>query len=481
MNSIPLGNNSREQVPDEWNLLSLRRVIVQGPDGIKIGPFGSQLRLEFMEDDGRYKVYGQENVISGNFSAGGRYIGDQKFNELASCEIKPGDIVITMMGTAGRCAVVPSSAQPGIMDSHLLRIRGKPALLIPRFVALLIDQASYVKYQLLQASKGSIMQGLNSSVLKDIVLAIPTLSEQCAIVEYVDRETRRFDALVAKKSELVEKLKEKRSALISRTVTRGLPPEAARAAGLDPHPKFKASGIEWLGDVPAHWGLLPFKRLCARVDVGIAEAATHAYCDDGVPIIRSTNVRPNVLDTSDILKIEPWFAEKNRSKTLRAGDLVTVRTGYPGTTAMIPSEYDGSQCFTLVMSRLKRKEVPRFFAYFFNADPGNTYFQMEGWGTAQTNISVPIVQHIPVVRPPVSEQAAIVDFLDRETARIDRMVAKVEEAIERLQEYRTALITAAVTGKIDVRGQNSERPGGQSGRHGQTEGTREPVRRGGLP
>lgn len=287
---------------------------------------------------------------------------------------------------------------------------------------------------------------------KDFRTPIPALQEQRCIADFLDREMTKIDMLIAKKRALIEKLKEKRSALISRTVTRGLPPDAARAANLNPHPPLKPSGVEWLGDIPKHWTVLPYKRLCKRVDVGIAEAATHAYCDDGVAIIRSTNVRPNALDTGDVLRIEPWFAEKNKSKTLHAGDLVTVRTGYPGTTAVIPLEYDGSQCFTLVMSTPKPTECSRFFSYLFNSAPGSTYFEMEGWGTAQTNISVPIVQCIPVARPPANEQRLIVAFLDGETIKIDAMLDRIYDAIERLQEYRTALITAAVTGKIDVRG-----------------------------
>lgn len=286
---------------------------------------------------------------------------------------------------------------------------------------------------------------------ENVRLPLPPIDDQRAIADFLDRETAKIDTLVAKKRTLIERLKEKRTALISRTVTRGLPPDAARAAGLAPHPKLKPSGIDWLGDVPEHWEVLPYKRVCSRVDVGIAEAATHAYCDDGVPIVRSTNVRPNKLDPSDVLRIEPWFAEKNRSKTLRTGDLVTVRTGYPGTTAVIPAEFDGSQCFTLVLSSPRPGQHGPFFAWFLNSKPGVSYFEMEGWGTAQTNISVPIVQLIPVPRPSLQEQEAIDSYLDAETGKLDEMAAKVQRAIERLQEYRTALITAAVTGKIDVR------------------------------
>lgn len=96
---------------------------------------------------------------------------------------------------------------------------------------------------------------------------------------------------------------------------------------LPPYPAYGSAESDRIGKIPSGWDVLPFKRLCKRVDVGIAEAATHAYAETGVPIIRGTNVRPNRLE-GEILFIEPWFAEKNRSKYMRAGDLVTVRTGY---------------------------------------------------------------------------------------------------------------------------------------------------------
>ena len=112
----------------------------------------------------------------------------------------------------------------------------------------------------------------------DCVVPIAPPNEQRSIADFLDRETAKIDTLVAKKRTLIERLKEKRTALISRTVTRGLPPDAARSVGLDPHPKLKPSGIDWLGDVPEHWEVIPYKRVCTRVDVGIAEAATDPGC-----------------------------------------------------------------------------------------------------------------------------------------------------------------------------------------------------------
>lgn len=286
-----------------------------------------------------------------------------------------------------------------------------------------------------------LRDGLNLDLLGAIPCPLPDMEEQRSIVDFLDRETGRIDALMAKRERQIELLQEQRQALITHDVTKGLDPKA----------KMKDSGVEWLGEIPAHWDVVAYKRACTRVDVGIAEAATHAYCDEGTPIIRSTNVKAQRLDTSDLLHIEPWFAEKNRSKILHAGDLVTVRTGYPGTTAVIPKDLDGCQCFTLIMSSPKRTVHAPFFSWVMNSEAGAHYFKLEGWGTAQINISVPIVQFMPVPRPPLSEQHAIAEFLEKETARVDALLAKIESSITLLREYRTALISAAVTGKIDVR------------------------------
>lgn len=374
--------------------------------------------------------------------------------EIRRFGLKVGDVVVTKDSEEWSDIAVPAlvieSAPDLVCGYHLAIVRPRDSVLLGRYL-LRAFQACAVNQQFQVAATGVTRYGLPKSSIGEAWLPLPALAEQRAIADFLDRETAKIDTLVAKKRLLIERLKEKRTALISRTVTRGLPPDAARAAGLDPHPKLKSSGIDWLGDVPAHWDVVPYKRVCSRVDVGIAEAATHAYCDDGVPIVRSTNVRPNKLDTSDVLRIEPWFADKNHSKTLRAGDLVTVRTGYPGTTAVIPAELDGSQCFTLVLSSPRPDQHGPFFAWLLNSKPGVSYFEMEGWGTAQTNISVPIVQLIPVPRPSLQEQVAIDSYLNAETGKLDEMAATVQKAIERLQEYRTALITAAVTGKIDVR------------------------------
>jgi type I restriction enzyme S subunit len=274
-----------------------------------------------------------------------------------------------------------------------------------------------------------------------IKIPLPSPTEQHCIAAFLDRETAKIDALVAKKERLIELLQEKRTALISHAVTRGLNPNAP----------LRDSGIPWIGRVPVHWRLKRFRHVTTRVDVGIAEAATHAYADVGVPILRSTNVRANMLLLDDVLRVQPWFAEKNRSKYLLKDDILTVRTGNAGVSAVVPEQLHRSQCFTMLMSTLRNHQDARFYCYFLNSSSGQTVFAIEAWGTAQANISVPILKEVPVVEPPYEEQARIVAFIEHEAAKLDGLMAKIRTAIDRLQEYRTALISAAVTGQIDVR------------------------------
>ena len=346
-----------------------------------------------------------------------------------------GTLLFAMYGaTIGRLGILGISATVNQACCALSR----PLQLDPRFTYYWLMMRRPV---LIGLSTGGGQPNLSQDDLKQVRIPAPPLAEQQAIATFLDRETGKIDELVAKKERLIELLQEKRTALISHAVTKGLNPNA----------KMKDSGIEWLGKVPEHWNVLALKRICHRVDVGIAEAATHAYADEGVPIIRSKNVRPNRMDESDILRIEPWFAEKNKSKYLFAGDLVTVRTGYPGTTAVVPETLNRSQCFTLVMSTLREEQNPHFYAYFLNSYSGKTNFALTGWGTAQTNISVPIVAETPVSRPPMDEQDKIVEYLDSQTGSLDDLTQRARDGIDALNEYRTALVSAVVTGKIDVR------------------------------
>jgi type I restriction enzyme S subunit len=204
------------EIPEEWKVLKLK-YLLRNQDGIKIGPFGSALKLEMMVEDG-YKVYGQENAIKDNFEIGKRYITQEKFLEMESYKLQPGDIIVTMMGTTGKSKVVPENIQDGIMDSHLIRIRVSD-LIIPELLALLINDSDYIKTQLDGISKGAIMTGLNSVIIKSLNIIVPPKESQKELLKEIDRRLDSIFMIMKNTLTQITKLKDYRQSLISEAVT----------------------------------------------------------------------------------------------------------------------------------------------------------------------------------------------------------------------------------------------------------------------
>ena len=427
------------EVPEHWEICTLRRKLRNGNEGIKIGPFGSQLKLEFMEESG-YKIYGQEHVISGDFNLGSKYIPDIKYQELSSCSINPGDLLVSMMGTSGRCQKVPTNIEPGIMDSHLLRLRVRANELDSSFIALLIDQAYYVIEQLKASGKGSIMHGLNSTLVKEIILGIPTLSEQRVITSFLDRQAAHLDALISKKERFIALLEEQRSALISHAVTKGL----------DPNVPMKDSGMEWLGEVPENWFLVPLKR-AFFVQLGKMLQSTPASSEDTLePYLRAANIFWSGVDLNDVNRM--WFSPYEKQQyNLKVDDLLVSEGGDVGRTAIWKGEIENCYIQNAV-NRVRSKGIhsTHFLFYWMYSLKHCGYIDMLCNKATIAHFTAEKVEQVNIILPPSPEQRTIAVFLDRETARIDALILKVREGIEKLKEYRTALISAAVTGKIDV-------------------------------
>lgn len=169
------------EMPEEWQVVTIKEVTRDDKRAIKVGPFGSQLKKSEYVDSG-IKVYGQENVFRKDFDYGNYYITKEKFESLSAFEIFPDDVVITMMGTIGDCMVVPKNISRGIMNSHLMRLQLKFNI-IPEFLAILIKDAFYVKKQINKFSQGAIMSGLNSTIIKQISIPLPSINEQIKLVE----------------------------------------------------------------------------------------------------------------------------------------------------------------------------------------------------------------------------------------------------------------------------------------------------------
>jgi len=309
---------------------------------------------------------------------------------------------------------------------------------------------SYPVVSALNSITTGIRQGKNISYddFAQLTCLLPPKDEQRTIAAFLDRETAKIDALVAKKERLIELLQEKRTALITHAVTKGL----------DPNVPMKDSGVEWLGQIPAHWECLALSRYTrSRCDgpFGSGLKSEH-YSARGVRVIRLQNIGWAEFRDDDRAYIDPEYAHSLGDHTVKFGDILVAGLGderHPVGRACVAREGLGdamvkADCFRF---RLCSELVnPRFLAFQLSASAEAAAGSM-ATGATRSRMNLTATSARKVAIPPLAEQRSIVVHLNRTSMETDALLTRVEEAIDRLKEYRTALISAAVTGKIDVR------------------------------
>jgi len=291
---------------------------------------------------------------------------------------------------------------------------------------------------------GSTHQTIYMPDIEAIRVPVPPIAEQIAITEFIERETGKIDGLVEEQRRLMELLKEKRQAVISHAVTKGL----------NPHAPMKPSGIEWLGDVPAHWEIVPLKWLTdpeRPIMYGIVLPGPDV--GEGIPILKGGNVKPSRMNLQSMarttLEIEAPYARAR----LKSGDLAYSIRGSIGDCELVPAELEGSNITQDVARIAITDGVCAAWARWALLAPAIREDLASGsLGAAVRGINIFDLKRASIPTPPPSEQFAIAAFIDDETARLDALTAEAQHAIDLLQERRTALISAAVTGQIDVRG-----------------------------
>ncbi len=350
-----------------------------------------------------------------------------------------------MMGTSGKCEIVPENIEKGIMDSHLIRLRVTDRIL-QKFAQCLIDQSAYVAFQILLMGKGSIMHGLNSSIIKNLYFAAPPIEEQKTIISFLENKTHQIDRLIEKKQALIEKLNEKRTAMITRAVTKGL----------DENVPMKDSGVEWLGDVPEHWEVKKTKYLTQILRGKFSHRPRNdpAFYDGNYPFIQTgdvSNSRKYIEHYSQTLNEKGYSV----SKQFPAGTLVMTIAANIGDMAIL----DFDACFPdSIVGFVPEKDVDLdYLFYLFVA------MKAELMSTAvlntQLNLNILRIASMSTVCPSLKEQVRIAAFLEENISDIDNLSDKINGAIGQLQEYRSALVNAAVTGKVDVRNYKPKRKG----------------------
>lgn len=359
-------------------------------------------------------------------------------------ELQSGDVLLTEGGDfdkLGRGYVWQDEIPHCLHQNHIFAVRPRRHTLSSRFLSLVMSSGYGRAYFTATSKQSTNLASTNSTKLRNLPLPLPALAEQAEIVKSIDVETTRIDALVAKKERLIELLQEKRTALITRAVTKGL----------DPNVPMKDSGVEWLGEIPAHWDVQRLRHISRGLAVGVVVNPSNYVADEGMPFLYGSDISEGRVHAESARRITPEDSRRLPKSQLCADDLVMVRVGAPGVAAVVPPELDGANCASLLVIRRRHGVVSSWLCYALNSRYVRSQVEVVQYGAAQEQFNVSHAKDFVVAVPPASEQRTIAAFLDRETAKLDALVAKVRDAIDRLRELRAALITAAVTGRIDVR------------------------------
>ena len=279
---------------------------------------------------------------------------------------------------------------------------------------------------------------------RNVYLAEPPKADQEKIVSFLDTETARIDNLIAKQEKLIELLEEQRKSIISHAVTKGLNPNAP----------MKDSGVEWLGEVPEHW-MTPSSKHLLEIPITDGPHETPNFVDDGVPFISAEAISKGKIDFDKkrgyiTPELNAIYSKKYSPKI---EDIYMVKSGATtGKVAMVETTEEFNIWSPLAVFRCnKNKVLPKFLLAVFNSSHFYDALVLNWSYGTQQNIGMGVLSNIEIPCPPLKEQAEIIQHLDAQNTKFDKLISTQSQLIEKLKEYRSSIISHAVTGKIDVR------------------------------
>ncbi len=356
--------------------------------------------------------------------------------------VKPGDLLVCEGGEAGRAAILGEVPQPCIIQNALHRVRAKNSF-SAAFLLYFLEAVAKSGWLDVICNRATIVH-FTSDKLGSLRIAIPPPNEQADIAAFLDRETFRIDAAIGRYERLIVLLGEKRQALISHAVTKGLDPDAP----------VKDSGVEWLGEIPAHWRVLKLGLISREIQTGPFGSQLHAedYVQDGVPIVNPANIQAGTIMPDYSCTVDESTRKRLARHVLHSGDIVFGRRGEMGRCALVTEREAGWLCGTgsLKVRLDPQLADPQYLSVVLRTSGVRDWLLLQSVGSTMENLNTTILSRLSVPVPPLVEQEAIHAFLLHRQEIIQTLTAKAQKAIDLLREHRTSLISAAVTGKIDV-------------------------------
>lgn len=426
------------QVPSHWSIKRLRFVAdlnpskseLKGRDRESIVSF---LPMEAIGDDGSLSL--ERTRTLSEVETGYTYFrdGDVVVAKITPCfENGKGALIQGLLGGIG------------FGTTELIVARPKSDQVAGAFLNWMFRSSNFRKEGEASMYGAGGQKRVSDEFVRDFVWAMPPVDEQESIVFFIDREVAKIDSLIAEQEKLLQLLAEKRQVEISHAITRGLHPYAP----------MRESGIPWVGKIPSHWQVSPLKWL-TQSDRPIMYGIVLPGPDvgEGVPILKGGNVKPSRMCLSEMARTTPGIEAPYARARLRKGDLVYAIRGTIGDCEIVPAEMEGSN-ITQDVARVAvdGANSASWVRWALLASAIREELACGSLGAAVRGVNIYDLKRVRLPVPPKEEQERIAEHINREVEKIDELVAECEKAMNLMREHRSALISAAVTGKIDVRG-----------------------------
>lgn len=366
------------------------------------------------------------------------HIDKKRYNEDPYIQLKEKDLLITKDGTIGKLAIVSNLDKPACLNSGIFVVRALAKSLNTYFLFWVLKSKSFIQYNDL-TKYGSTIQHLYQNVFVEFSFPLPPPKEQTAIANYLDRKTAAIDQLIANKKRLIELYKEEKAAVINQAVTKGINPNAP----------MKDSSIKWLGDIPAHWEVKKLKYF-SKIILGKMLTSKDKGGYYLKPYLRAANIDWIKVKIEDVKKM--WFSEQELIKyKLKKNDLLVSEGGEVGRTCIWNEELE--ECYlqnSVHKITVDSNSNPIYYLYHFLVNGNKGVFDFITNRISIAHLTVEKLKEIKFITPSLSEQTQIVQYIQKETQRLDAKIQEAQAAIRLYTEYRAALISEVVTGQLKV-------------------------------
>lgn len=329
----------------------------------------------------------------------------------------------------------------GSTEINVLRPHGS---INSRYLFYRVQEDAYMRVCTASMLGAGGLKRVPTDTLNNFKIAAPSEEEQTQIARFLDHETARIDALIAEQERLIDLLKEKRQAVISHAVTKGLNPDAP----------MRDSGVEWMGEVPAHWIVLQLKLATLSMQTGPFGSQLHAseYVEGGIPVINPAHMIDSVIIPDSQITVDERTWKRLERHALTENDIVVARRGELGRCAVVTDAQSGWLCGTGSLKVTLNERLDAHYAYLLITSKGVVAeLALESKGSTMENLNTETFGRIRLPVPPAAEQKSILNYVHDLAGQFGTLIAEAESAIKLMAERRSALISAAVTGKIDVR------------------------------